>query len=348
MNTNFVNYYLPKDNNYLFVIEKKFLFQNDEFLYEEHKVGAIRSLSSPQITIDNCRFVSCNVKVDDMNGGAINFINCGISCTGSLFTSCTSTTGGKGGAIYLRIDSSSVQGDTTIDEFTGCSAYFGGGIFVYSNDSTKQITISNCKFIQNQTLSSNSAIESSGSVLYLMAEHLIVVFCKFRKNKGKAAVNIVQNFGYELRNVKHSLSKLIGHKSSHVVIEDCEFNIGKNADSSLSLRFDSSFDLPVKNCIFNGKLSASAHHIHAESRRSGAALHVDAVLKIESCKFPDGAKNAIGLDNMIGTISMKTKRSDNDGVVTTIVAVSGALVIAVIVASIVMVRKRTTNEDDEN
>lgn len=353
VDTGFVNYYLPKDDNYLFVVEKKFLFQNDDFLCVEHKVGAIRSVMSPQITIDNCRFVSCTVKVDDMNGGAINFINCGISCTSSHFTSCTSTTGGKGGAIYLRINSSSVQGDAVIDdcEFTGCSAYYGGCAFVYSSDDTKQITISNCKFTQNEVLSSNSISEpSTGSALYLMTKHSVVVGCRFRKNKGKTTVNIVHNFDSELGNVKHSLSRLNGRIKSSVVIEECEFNIDESADSSLSLRHDSSFDSPVtvKNCVFTGTPSAGAHHIHAESRRNGAAPHIDSVLKIESCKFSDDAKKAVGMDNVIGQISTKTKRNNNSVVIATVVAVCGALVIAAIVALIVVVRSRTTNEEDEN
>lgn len=125
-------------------------------------------------------------------------------------------------------------------------------------------------------------------------------------------MKIVYNFGEELTNVKHSLSK-----SSPIIIQECELIIDKTEKSFLSLRHDSSSNLPVsvKNCIFTGKPSLEAHHINAESKKIGAAPHIDAVLKIDLCLFSDDYKKGVGMDNVIGKMSMKTKRNQNGVVV---------------------------------
>lgn len=82
-----------------------------------------------------------------------------------------------------------------------------------------------------------------------------------------------------------------------------------------------------KSKLIVWKCKRNSHHIHAESKRIGAAPHIDGVLKIESCKFSDGYKKAVGMDNVIGTMSMKTKRNENGVVVLSAVAVSGILAV---------------------
>ena len=103
-NATFSEFKLPRQNDYLFVIEGDFNFINDNFICSNTKAGAIESKVETHVLIDICNFVSCTVKSEYENGGEINFINCGMKCVRSDFIDCTSTTDGKGGRIYIQIN----------------------------------------------------------------------------------------------------------------------------------------------------------------------------------------------------------------------------------------------------
>lgn len=105
-NSSFSEHYLPKQEDYLFVVGSRkdgIKFYNNSFESVGHKVGVIKSQYSSSVFIDKCKFTKCTVKNEDVNGGALNFLNCPIRYERSDFIECISTKGGKGGAIYITI-----------------------------------------------------------------------------------------------------------------------------------------------------------------------------------------------------------------------------------------------------
>lgn len=88
--THFVINDLPNDNDYLFIVEKKFYFNNVSFICPDALMSAIKGNHSSQVTVKHCKFNSCSIKSDIGKGGAIFSINCVINCESSHFTNCHS------------------------------------------------------------------------------------------------------------------------------------------------------------------------------------------------------------------------------------------------------------------
>ena len=351
-NATFIDYSLPKYNDYLFVVERDFEFYNDTFQSNHYKVGAIKSNEkASHVLIDKCQFLNCAVKSDNENGGAINFINCAVQCQRSDFIGCKSTTGGKGGGIYLTVNRS-VNEKTLIEDctFKGCTAYYGGAVFAYSKDKTKEILIQYCTFRENQVINDHPA----GSAIYLMSYNSQIVGCRFRKNVGSCTVKIVNEFNNEINNNK---LVALNDKNIKINVKDCSFEIDASSLSSISLTHEDSsssslIPITIDNCIFTGNLAKNAHHIDAMSIKDKNELKL---LHINECKFASDRKRALNLNNVnVNNLQFNfVEQSNNSGknkncVHLPFVVISAVFVISVIVALIVIVQKRSINNDGEN
>lgn len=140
----FIDINLPKDDEYLLIVEKSFSFGHVSFSRETSKLSVIKSQDVDHVIIEKCSFVSCRVKNDNENGGAINFIDCGINCGRSKFIDCSSPL--KGGGVSIRIRKE-IKDKIKVDGyiFSKCAASNAGGCYVYSSTSSS-ISFMNCSF----------------------------------------------------------------------------------------------------------------------------------------------------------------------------------------------------------
>lgn len=289
--TRFIDYKLPKDDDYLFIVEKEFAFKNITFSCTQSKISAIKTSLSSTVVIDKCMFNSCSVKNENGNGGAVNVYNCPIQMRISDFVNCTSSTNGKGGGIYAILDKE-VEDKFTIEgcTFDNCSAAYGGAVYLYSNIETNSITIKKCKFTSNRITNSESNDEllNGGSAILFAVMNGKIVTCKFVNNNGKSAVKVVNNF-----DVKSDNYKLLSNKytKSSVSIKNCLFEINYDASSSLSHVCGSHFSVPVSvdSCFFIGELSKGSHHIESFSTSNKKEKQN---LEIKFCKFSSDKKDA--------------------------------------------------------
>ncbi|KAK8871334.1 hypothetical protein M9Y10_007054 [Tritrichomonas musculus] len=347
--SSFSEYYLPKSNDYLFVVKRDFTFINDVFSCKTHKAGAIESNLAEHVKIKRCKFISCTVKSEKKNGGAINFINCGIVCESSDFTDCKSMTGGKGGGIYLTINSP-ISEDSLINgcTFSGCTAYYGGGAYVYSNDKTRIVTFQKCIFTQNKVIDSDARNEpSAGSALYLMTAKSKIVKCKFSKNEGSSSVHIAYYFeNDEKENIKLKSNDEI----KSIIIDDCMFNIHPESKSSISLVHKSDENAPIylNNCVFNGKLSKNAHFIEGSIEYNEKIQNI----YIHSCRFSSDTRNALHLyysnstDELVSYVSInegtKHKKSSRENIILfSLITITAIFVISIISALIIHIQKKS-------
>ena len=69
-NSQFTDPVLPKEQDYLFVVQKEFTFENVQFSFSSasNKIGAIKIDSSEPVVIRNCVFNGCST----INGNAIS------------------------------------------------------------------------------------------------------------------------------------------------------------------------------------------------------------------------------------------------------------------------------------
>ncbi|KAK8844287.1 hypothetical protein M9Y10_024498 [Tritrichomonas musculus] len=61
-NSRFIDCKIPEGEDYLFVVQKQYSFENVEFSFENSQIGAIKIISSESITIRNCAFYKCSSK----------------------------------------------------------------------------------------------------------------------------------------------------------------------------------------------------------------------------------------------------------------------------------------------
>lgn len=288
--TNFVVNDLPADDDYLFIVEKTFYFNNVSFSCPDALMSAIKSNHSNQVTVKQCNFSSCSVKNSNGNGGAILSLNCVFKCDDSQFTSCNSKANGGGGGIYIALNEKINEGISIKNcVFKKCSATFGGAVYLYSNVATNSVRVEKCTFESNTLIDpSSDASLIGGSAIYLNARKLILKRCKFITNSGDSACKMDNNFD----NVP---AQLLNEIDAHVLIENCQFEIDPSAKSSISYLPGSkkSFEAVVSNCVFTGKLLDGAHHISVDSRPKQGEK---STLNIESCKFACDKVKSINLN----------------------------------------------------
>ena len=153
---------LLSDNDYLFVIEKQFYFNNVNFTCPDAQMSAIKGNQSNQIIVKSCKFDSCSVKSSIGSGGAILSINCVLKCETSDFVNCHSKENGGGGGISISLNQN-INEDITISncKFSKCSATFGGAVYLYSNVDSNAIVIKKCSFVSNSLIEPSSSFDSS-------------------------------------------------------------------------------------------------------------------------------------------------------------------------------------------
>lgn len=275
---------IDEDEDYLFVVEKKFNFDDVNFACEHIPTSAIRSEEVPKVTVNRCTFDSCKVKNSQVDGGAIYSKNCGFKCESSDFKSCTSKENGKGGGVYFVIDKQ-IDDEIIFDNcnFTECKASNGAGMYMHCSVEDKQLTILNCMFSSNSLYKSES---SSGSGIYINALNFILKLCSFRKNKGSSC-KIVGEF----ENAKSI--KLLSFSSISVL--SCTFEIDEKSKSSLCYTGNCKENVNIKDCVFKGKLSSGSHHISIDS----VAHNFDFKnIHIDSCKFSSDVTNSINMKSL--------------------------------------------------
>lgn len=156
-NTNFVVNDLPADDDYLFIVEKTFYFNNVSFSCPDALMSAIKSNHSNHVTVKQCNFSSCSVKNSNGDGGAILSLNCVFKCDGSHFTSCNSKANGGGGGIYIALNEKINEGISIKNcVFKKCSATFGGAVYLYSNVATNSVRVEKCTFESNTLIDPSS------------------------------------------------------------------------------------------------------------------------------------------------------------------------------------------------
>ncbi|KAK8846151.1 hypothetical protein M9Y10_020156 [Tritrichomonas musculus] len=290
--TNFVIYDLPNDNDYLFVVEKQFYFNNVSFSCPDALMSAIKNNQTKHLIVEKCKFNSCSVKSQIGHGGAILSLNCAIICHNSDFSNCSSKTNGGGGGIYISIREK-VDEEIIIEKcsFDYCSASFGGAVCLFSNVETNRITINSCFFQRNSLL--DSSRESSfvgGSCLYILAYNVVSKRCRFVNNFGSSSVKIDNNFDDAASQLENRIIS-----KSNVLIKECEFKIDSSSLSSLSyIRGPkNAINIEVEKCTFTGELIDNAHHIFVESHFNKVE---EPKLKIKSCMFSSDMKKAINLN----------------------------------------------------
>lgn len=177
--TNFYDFTLPLGEDYLFIIEKKFEFENDQFA-PRTRLSAIKNNNTNKVTVKKCSFTNCSVRRENGNGGAILSINSGLSCETSTFLNCSSKTGGGGGALFIVLREN-VEEQLIISSctFRSCVALFGSGIYVFSQMETNCIKIEKCLFVSNELLPTKENALTGGCAIYLHAKRAITRRCKF-------------------------------------------------------------------------------------------------------------------------------------------------------------------------
>lgn len=290
--TNFVVNDLPIDDDYLFIVEKQFYFNNVSFTCPDALMSAIKGNHSNKVTIKQCEFNACSVKNKDGNGGAILSLNCVLKCDDSQFTSYKSKVNGGGGGIYIALNEK-INEDILIRNcvFKKCSATFGAALFLYSNVLTNSINIEKCTFESNSLIDSSSSDSLfGGSAVYLNAQKAVIKRCKFALNIGDSSCKIDNNFD----NVPAQLLNGIGF-DSNIIIDNCQFEIDQSAKSSISYvhGFKMAVNTVVSNCIFTGNLLNGAHHISVDSK---SKQNEKQKLSIESCKFACDKVKSINLN----------------------------------------------------
>lgn len=360
-NSSFIKSSLPNNEDYLFIVDHRkdeIRFYNDSFGNEHFKVGAIKSHKGSSVYIDKCIFTSCTVKSSDENGGALNFFNCPVQCERSEFDTCLSTTGGKGGAIYIAINDP-INSNSLIEDckFTKCSAAFGAGIYAYSNEADKEIVITDCTFVSNNLINdhrSASIEKPSGSAIYIKAVKSAIVSCKFKRNAGADSVKVVYNFA-----ASNNKNALMLDEKNHVVVKSCSFEIDSSSKASISLLHESDSFVPISidGCTFTGKLAKDAHHIDGNDIKNVRELNL---LRINSCKFESGKKGALKLRNRLAYSSVsfdqmkqefhlgtqKQSRRNSIGVHAAFALVGAAVVGTIVIALIATIQKRSDDNDE--
>lgn len=295
--TTYADYDLPKEEDYLFVVEKKFEFDNIAFSASNNKISAIKSDHSSLLTIDTCTFDSLSVRNENVNGGAINLENCGFLCMKSQFTNCSSATNnaGRGGAMYIVVNED-VQENLKIEDcnFKDCSAVKGGGIYIHSILETNKIVIKYCNFINNHLLApqNGDAVESSGSAIYLDSRATKIFSCKFKKNEGKSSIGIIDHEATKAE-LKGLLSKRKSAKKPSLVIKNSEFEITADSKSSIFYLHKGSDAVPIliDDCIFTGDLNKNANHIELSS--VSKMKSEKPTFNIKNCKFASDKEKAV-------------------------------------------------------
>ena len=293
--TRFIDYSLPKDDDYLFIVEKEFSFKNITFECTQSKISAIKTNLSSLVLIDKCVFNSCSVKNENGNGGAVLVHNCPIQMESSDFMNCSSSTNGGGGGIYAILDQP-IQEKFNIERctFDKCSASYGGAVYLYSNIVENSVSITKCLFTSNYLTSTQPSTENDlttgGSAILLVTMNGAISKCKFLQNKGDVSVKIVSSLSLESNNEVRLLSTK--NSKSSLSIKQCLFEIDYHSSSSLSLVGGSSNTVPVSVdcCIFVGELSKGSHHIESSSSSN---KHEKKLIEIKNCKFSSDQKNAM-------------------------------------------------------
>lgn len=270
------------NEDYLFIVEKKFDFEEVNFECKEIETSAVRSEEVPKVTIKKCTFESCKVKNSQVDGGAIYSKNSGFKCELSDFVNCNTKEKGSGGGIFFVLDKP-VDNEVSFEKctFSECKASRGAGLFIYSTVRDKPITIKRCKFISNSLFKGES---SEGSGIYLNAVRCTVFYCTFKKNSGGSSFKIIEH--------KENLNSKVLSSSFSVSVFQCNFEINENSKSSLSYS-GNHLSVDVKNCIFTGKPSKGAHHINIESASQNLNQKN---IRIDLCKFSSDVKDSINLN----------------------------------------------------
>lgn len=353
---------LPKNEEYIFVVQKKFSFVNNSFTMNQNRISVIKGSNSPQIVIDNCTFLSCSTKNIEGNGGTINIENCGMKLENSKFDN-SSTSGGGGGGLFVRLDQP-IENELSVNgcTFSNCSAVFGGAVYIYSSISTNVVKVNYCSFESNKALSksSDNYMFSGGSALLLCARNAQVLGCRFTKNHGKGgAFKIIDDF-VDVDSSAFSGKSSKSMKSNSLVIKDCFFEIASDSSSSLSYEHgkSKSVSVSVDDCTFTGELAEDAHHIEDSSATKDSKM-----IRIKSCKFSSGKEKAVngnfnGLfnvefnfgesENEISSAKTmkKTKRQYNLAVQLTSAVFVVFIAIAVIVAIFIKLRNNNSINND--
>jgi hypothetical protein len=117
-------------------------YHNCEVTFINSNFSSLNGTNGTIIHIDggnnNVLIRNCTVgtAIKGSNGGAFYFGACYVVIDASNFSQCTTDSGGKGGAIYLGVET---RFGLVNCEFSGCSATYGGAIFSVSEEPSDRI-----------------------------------------------------------------------------------------------------------------------------------------------------------------------------------------------------------------
>ena len=221
--------------------------------------------------------------------------DCGFECINVEFTDCVSINGG-GGAIYIK-NTRFLKYNISIinNNFTRCSAVYGGACYIYSISEQNDVFIQSCLFVSNTIHKSdiiNENAEIKGGInIFISAKNMNMSQSIFYNNKGRnGVVRIYNEFDGEMNQKRISQ---LEEKRNSLSITNCDFDNGNNDKSTSLIYYESNkdeFDVEIKDCKFKGKLGKESHYINGK-----ILVNDTQKIKIKSCQFEYKDKNPLNI-----------------------------------------------------
>ncbi|CDW82324.1 UNKNOWN [Stylonychia lemnae] len=266
------------------IICDKFYNQDSEisdlsdWQYQSSNKGQFQLQNIVSITLRNNIFQKCG---KSSQGGLFSLQKTSFTDYKSIYSA---NSGQYGGVINAQETNVSL----TQSQFIGNLAQTAGAIYAVSNSN---ISISNCKFVQNQ------ATKSAGAIYVTTQSIINIIGSSFKQNKAEenSALEILSTFIKENVTIQncdfhdnYALKNTISMIYANAVFKDLTFknNYAKYRSKNLLLGF---VNITISNTLFQSKQLDSITLKQDETIGSFIFLIFDVFMDIDNCEFKNGA-----------------------------------------------------------